>query len=178
MAILTEVLKLFKYNLVTDKKSTFNFTLALNNNWDKIDNWANSINKEFTSLKAAVPTLLSQLTNDAGFITQNAVAQNSFYTNVYASGRNFYIEFFNDSSKTNRVFMIQMGYVVGWNTVTFLKPFNVVYGAFCQVITGESCVASPVTNLSTTGFIVRNGTHGGRHEDRGGLGNYWVAFGS
>lgn len=37
MSVLTSVLKLFKYDPVADKKSTYNITQALNNNWDKID---------------------------------------------------------------------------------------------------------------------------------------------
>lgn len=37
MSVLTSVLKLFKYDPVADKKSTYNITQALNDNWDKID---------------------------------------------------------------------------------------------------------------------------------------------
>ena len=37
MSVLTEVLKLFKYDPVADADSTFNITQALNNNWDKLD---------------------------------------------------------------------------------------------------------------------------------------------
>lgn len=37
MSLLTSFLKLFKYDPVNDKESTFNITKALNENWDKID---------------------------------------------------------------------------------------------------------------------------------------------
>ncbi len=37
MSLLTSFLKLFKYDPIVDKDSTFNITQALNDNWDKID---------------------------------------------------------------------------------------------------------------------------------------------
>lgn len=37
MSVLTEVLKLFKYDPATDGDMTFNLTQCLNNNWDKLD---------------------------------------------------------------------------------------------------------------------------------------------
>lgn len=37
MSLLTNFLKLFKYDPVADKDSTFNITKALNENWDKVD---------------------------------------------------------------------------------------------------------------------------------------------
>ncbi len=177
MAILTNFLNLFKYDLEKDKKSTFNFKLSLNDNWDKIDKWAENINKEQSSLNASIPTLLTQLKNDAGFITAATVALNSLYTTITASGNDFCIEFFNDSAKTNRVFMIQLGIATGFTTVTFKKKFNSLYGVFAQVITSESCVSAAISSVTVSSFYVNDGTHGGRHEDRGGLSNYWVAFG-
>jgi hypothetical protein len=42
MSVLTDILKLFKYDTVADKKQTFNIDKALNENFDKIDNFAKS----------------------------------------------------------------------------------------------------------------------------------------
>lgn len=42
MSTKTEKLKLFKYDVVSDKNRTFSITEALNNNWDKIDEFASS----------------------------------------------------------------------------------------------------------------------------------------
>ena len=43
MSILTDVLKLFKYNTTTDGEQTFNMDTGLNENWDKIDNFAKNV---------------------------------------------------------------------------------------------------------------------------------------
>lgn len=40
MSVLTDILKLFKYDTVADKKQTFNIDKALNDNFDKIDDFA------------------------------------------------------------------------------------------------------------------------------------------
>lgn len=42
MSVLTDILKLFKYDTEADKKQTFNIDRALNENFDKIDNFAKS----------------------------------------------------------------------------------------------------------------------------------------
>ena len=42
MSVLTDILKLFKYDTKADKKQTFNIDRALNENFDKIDNFAKS----------------------------------------------------------------------------------------------------------------------------------------
>lgn len=52
MSVLTEVLKLFKYDPATDGDMTFNLTQCLNNNWDKIDAWASGIK---TTIAGLVP---------------------------------------------------------------------------------------------------------------------------
>lgn len=40
MSVLTDILKLFKYDTEADKKQTFNIDKALNDNFDKIDDFA------------------------------------------------------------------------------------------------------------------------------------------
>lgn len=45
MSTTTEVLNLFKYDTETDKKKKFNINQSLNNNWDKIDNFAKEVGK-------------------------------------------------------------------------------------------------------------------------------------
>jgi len=178
MSVFTSFLKLFKYDLEKDKNSTFNITLSMNNNWDKIDAYAKEQKAKENEIIASIPKRLSKLTNDMNFITAANVALNSLYTSIYTDNTNFIIEFFSDTEKTNRVFMIQLGQAKGFTTVTFKKSFNVIYGVFGQVLTGESCVSAAISSVKTTSFYINDGTHGGKHEDRGGLTNYWVAFGT
>ena len=52
MSTATEKLELFKYDVEGDKKSTFNITKCLNENWDKIDEFAKSISNNKLDLDA------------------------------------------------------------------------------------------------------------------------------
>ncbi len=52
MSIITDFLKLFKYDPETDGASTFNIKQCLNDNWDKIDAWASGIK---TAIAGLVP---------------------------------------------------------------------------------------------------------------------------
>lgn len=73
--------------------------------------------------------------------------------------------------------LIQWGQKIGFNSITFPQKFSVLYGIYTTVITSEACVACPITDASVSGFYLRNATHGGRHDDRPGLNNYWMAIG-
>lgn len=53
MSIKTKLLELFKYEPETDGAQTFNIKSALNDNWDKIEAWAQSVK---TTLAGLVPT--------------------------------------------------------------------------------------------------------------------------
>ena len=107
-----------------------------------------------------------------------SVFSKSFYINLEINNGNCIFEFFNDINKKNRTFMIQLGTAIGFNTVPFHKKYNSIIGVFAQVITAESCVSAAIQNITNTSFYITDGTHGGRHEDRGGLTNYWIAFGT
>lgn len=61
MSLYTTFLKLFKYNLETDKKNTFNIQLCLNDNWDKIENFARNISEQITSNYNSLNTLITNL---------------------------------------------------------------------------------------------------------------------
>lgn len=50
MSLKTKLLELFKYDSSTDGAQTFNIKQALNDNWDKLDAWAQGVK---TSLTAA-----------------------------------------------------------------------------------------------------------------------------
>lgn len=50
MSLKTKLLELFKYDPSTDGAQTFNIKQALNDNWDKLDTWAQGVK---TSLTAA-----------------------------------------------------------------------------------------------------------------------------
>ena len=53
MSLKTKLLELFKYDPSTDGAQTFNIKQALNDNWDKIEAWAQSVKTALTKL---VPT--------------------------------------------------------------------------------------------------------------------------
>ena len=53
MSIKTKLLELFKYEPETDGAQTFNIKSALNDNWDKIESWAQGVK---TTLAGLVPT--------------------------------------------------------------------------------------------------------------------------
>lgn len=53
MSLKTKLLELFKYEPETDGAQTFNIKSALNDNWDKIEAWAQSVKTALTKL---VPT--------------------------------------------------------------------------------------------------------------------------
>lgn len=53
MSLKTKLLELFKYEPETDGAQTFNIKSALNDNWDKIEAWAQSVK---TALAKLVPT--------------------------------------------------------------------------------------------------------------------------
>ncbi|HBB29558.1 MAG TPA: hypothetical protein DC000_10010, partial [Clostridiales bacterium] len=46
MSIFSNFLKLFKYDSIADSSKTFNIETALNNNWDKVDNFAKDVSQE------------------------------------------------------------------------------------------------------------------------------------
>lgn len=53
MSLKTKLLELFKYEPDKDGAQTFNIKSALNDNWDKIEAWAQSVK---TALAKLVPT--------------------------------------------------------------------------------------------------------------------------
>lgn len=50
----TTNLNLFKYDTVADKNSTFNITQALNDNWDKLDNFLGSIDSNWGNIQGNI----------------------------------------------------------------------------------------------------------------------------
>ena len=53
MSLKTKLLELFKYEPDKDGAQTFNIKQALNDNWDRIEAWAQSVK---TALEGLVPT--------------------------------------------------------------------------------------------------------------------------
>ena len=132
-----------------------------------------------TAPTAAAGTSTNQLATTE-FVTSQIIANflNSFYSNIEIDGTNFCLEFYTDNKKQNRVFMIQIGKSTGFSTVSYKKQFKAVFGVFAQVITSETCVSAAISNVNVSNFYLTDGTHGGKHEDRYGLSNYWIAFGT
>ena len=62
MSTETEKLELFKYNPQTDGEQTFNISLALNNNWDKIDENAQEVESALNN-KVNISTLTGHTSN-------------------------------------------------------------------------------------------------------------------
>ena len=71
----------------------------------------------------------------------------------------------------------QGGKTLGFNTITFLKSYSSEPHVVAQVITSENCVSAAICNVTTTSFYIADATHGGNHEDRPNLYNYWYAKG-
>lgn len=61
MSLYTSILSLFKYNLETDGKNTYNIQLALNDNWDKIDSFAKTILSNIETVKGTITTKFNEL---------------------------------------------------------------------------------------------------------------------
>ena len=59
MSVLSNFLKLFKYDKEEDANNTFNIETALNENWDKVDAFASGTNITVRELVSQVATLES-----------------------------------------------------------------------------------------------------------------------
>ncbi len=84
----SDFLKLFKYDSIADSSKTFNIETALNNNWDKVDNFAKDVSQEMehkADLDENGKVLTSQLpeiSSSADGITITDMAGNFISDNV------------------------------------------------------------------------------------------------
>ncbi len=84
----SDFLKLFKYDSIADSSKTFNIETALNNNWDKVDNFAKDVSQQMekkADLDENGKVLASQLpeiSSSADGITITDTAGNFTSTNV------------------------------------------------------------------------------------------------
>ncbi len=102
---------------------------------------------------------------------------NGLYYNISVTTGDSYFELFSNSSKTTRILLLQWGKAVGFNTHTFPKKYSVVPIVLASAISGEYCIGSPVSSVTVSNFYVANAIHGGKHEDRANVTNYWFAIG-
>lgn len=68
----TQTLHLFKYNTSTDGDQLFNINVSLNDNWDKIDNFAETVN-ESKQDKSDLVTSISSLSTDSQYPSAKCV---------------------------------------------------------------------------------------------------------
>ena len=89
MSTTTEILDLFKYDTETDKKEKFNINQCLNNNWDKIDNFAKEVvnNKGLNSLPY---TINSCEVDEVG--EPNLLQATAYTSKIYATPGTYSLE--------------------------------------------------------------------------------------
>ena len=136
--------------------------ISMNNSIEALEE---QINSQMNTQNEALLQAISLIGADGGYITTNI------------NGNSGYREYFSDKEKKNRVFLIQWGTVVGWQTCTFQKAYTTGCSIVAIPITSESCVSAAINWWNKNGFSPINGTHGGRHEDRPGITNFWIAIG-
>lgn len=68
----TQTLRLFKYNTTTDGNQTFSINISLNDNWDKIDSFAERTNN-FKQDKSNLVTSLSSESTDSQYPSAKCV---------------------------------------------------------------------------------------------------------
>ena len=59
----TQTLRLFKYNVTTDGNQPFSINISLNDNWDKIDSFAESTNNSKQDKSNLVTSISSESTD-------------------------------------------------------------------------------------------------------------------
>ena len=98
MSSTTSNLELFKYNTTADASTPFSITNALNNNWDKIDTFAGTINTLFNGdlSSATGKTLFSDINTQLGqkleaevLLEENGYIKFNSLVTFLQKGRNF-----------------------------------------------------------------------------------------
>ncbi len=164
------------FNFLLEEIQTLAITVQ--NNKEILESSLSSSNSNIISTKETLEQLVDKTKQSLLDNINSLLSSNGLFFTKTISGDSFCLEYFSDTEKTNRVFMLLFGKAKGFSTVTFLKKFTTLYGLFAQVITSETCVSAAIQNQTTTSFYITDGTHGGKHEDRGGLSNYWFAIGT
>ena len=92
MSTMTEKYGLFKYNTDTDGLQKFNINLALNDNWDKVENAINNTNEALSTTKNNVDTLRENLIDGSLIVNRTThdangnVIASTYETKVEAEG--------------------------------------------------------------------------------------------
>lgn len=174
---MAEVLKTFIEGediLASETNSNNQFLLGrISDNAERLQNY---VEGEISSMQSNIGSVQATLQNNINAAIE-LFGSNGAYVTTYISGNSGYREYFSDKEKTDRVFLIQWGTVVGFNTCTFQKAFQTGCSIIAIPITGETCVSAAIAWWNKSGFCPKNGTHGGHHEDRTGLTNFWIAIG-
>ena len=142
-----------------------------------VQNNKDSVESSISSSNSSITNSINESKEELQNKIETLFTDNGVFFKKTVSGDNLCLEYFSDSAKTKRVLMLLFGKTVGFTNVTFTKKFTTLFGIFAQVITKETCVSAAIDNPSKSGFHITDGTHGGHHEDRYNLQNYWFAIG-
>ena len=106
--------------------------------------------------------------NNAG----NILTKDSFLLNISDTG--YYIIDLEDDKRL----IIQWGYATGWNTAVFPMAFpHQAFSVIASPVSSESTMCCTVSNITKTGFYLKNGIYTTQQEDKGGVRNNWIAIG-
>lgn len=65
----TQTLHLFKYNTSTDGNQLFNINVSLNDNWDKIDTFAENVNNTVDNINGAIDNINDSKQDKSNLVT-------------------------------------------------------------------------------------------------------------
>ena len=144
MSNTTSNLELFKYNTTADASTPFSITNALNNNWDKIDTFAGTINTLFNGdlSSATGKTLFSDINTQLG---QKLEAEVLLEENGYIKFNNIIIQ-----------------WITTFNLTTYSLPLTYTnfYRAFPEEVSVHKWDNSPAAQYTskTLSTITTSGT--------------------
>lgn len=177
MSLYTTILSLFKYNLDTDGKNTYNIQLALNDNWDKIDAFAKSILANVETVKGTITTKFNEL---------NAAKTNLNLSNctvpyvIACSDLSIFPSFW---IKLSNGLLIQGGIATAigiGGTVTISLPYSYANTDFIEVHSGQGNVDSddPLwLYAKTVNSISIRHTGSGNNDGSNKVAPHWITIG-
>lgn len=177
MSLYTSILSLFKYNLETDSKNTYNIQLALNDNWDKIDSFAKTILSNIETVKGTITTKFNEL---------NAAKTNLNLSNCTVP----YVTACSDLSifpsfwiKLSNGLLIQGGVAtaigIGKN-ITIALPYSYANTEFIEIHSGQGNVDSddPLwLYAKTVDSISIRHTSAGNQDSANNVAPHWITIG-
>ena len=131
MSLYTTILSLFKYNLDTDGKNTYNIQLALNDNWDKIDAFAKSILANVETVKETITTKFNEL---------NSTKTDLNLSNVTKNGVNSIINYILPDTQSSSAVDISNGFIAPCNGWVYVNVRGYSGGRYKITLNGYEMV--------------------------------------